>query len=733
MLAYAVEEGVARITWDMRERPMNVLDHDSMAAFDTLVDRALADASIGGVIVDSARSDFIAGADLQMLSGLRDVDEVLDLCRRLGALFRKMETGGKPFVAAINGHALGGGLELALACHRRIAADEPRARIGLPEVTLGLLPGGGGTQRLPRMIGIDKALPLLLEGWRLPPRAALELGVVDQVVPPEELRAAARRWIEEEGNPEKAWYDESFRPPGPPVQSPRGYEIFVAGNALLHGRTRGNYPAPRAIMSCVYEGLQVPLETGLGIESRYFAKLCTCRETRAMIRSLFFSINEAKKLGRRPAGVPPARYRRIGVLGAGMMGAGIAYASALAGLEVVLLDTSAELAGKGKAWGAGVMEGQIARGRMSEAQRDRTLARIVPTTDFADLRGCDLVIEAVFEDREVKAEVCARAEAVLGGGAIYASNTSTLPITGLAGASARPARFIGLHFFSPVDRMQLVEVILGEKTSGECLARALDYVQRIGRVPIVVRDSRGFYTSRVVSRFLDEGMALLEEGVPPALIENGGKLAGFPVGPLALGDEVSLQLIHAIREQQRRDLGEAGEAKPGDGVLRRLVGELGRLGRKSGGGFYDYPKEGPKRLWPGLRTLCPPREPRPEVEEVKKRMLFVQSVDAARCLEEGVLSDPRDGDVGSLLGWGFPAWTGGAISFVDYVGAGAFVEECERLHAAHGERFAPPRSLRKMAASGGAFYPDCTPRAGGVRSSAPATCRRAPRAGRGGC
>ena len=377
---------------------------------------------------------------------------------------------------------------------------------------------------------------------------------------------------------------------------------------------------------------------------------------------------------------------------------------------------------------------------VSPAVERAVAAGEAPPTVFLNLFDRDSITVGVNEDPEQVLDVgFCRARGidfrrrVNGGGAIYASNTSTLPITGLAGASARPARFIGLHFFSPVDRMQLVEVILGEKTSGECLARALDYVRHIGRVPIVVRDSRGFYTSRVVSRFLDEGMALLEEGVPPALIENGGKLAGFPVGPLALGDEVSLQLVHAIREQQRRDLGEAGEAKPGDGVLRRLVGELGRLGRKSGGGFYDYPKEGPKRLWPGLREICPPREPRPEVEEVKKRLLFVQSVDAARCLEEGVLSDPRDGDVGSLLGWGFPAWTGGAISFVDYVGAGAFVEECERLHAAHGERFAPPRSLREMAASGGAFYPDCTPRAGGVRPSAPATCRRAPRAGRGGC
>lgn len=706
MIRYKKKGGIARITWDLPGRSVNVINNESKAAFVMAVDKALEDDGVRGVIIDSAKEDFIVGADLQMLLAMNGTQEVRQLCEENNAVQRRIETGGKPFVATIAGHALGGGLELALVCHRRIATDKPGARIGLPEVTLGLLPGGGGTQRLPRMIGIDKALPLLVEGRHVSPRKALELGIIDEIVAAEDLYEAAKRWIDEEGNAEKAWYDRGYRPPGPAVQSPKGYELFVGGNALLHGKTRGNYPAPKAIMSCVYEGLQVPIDTGLKIESRYIAKLFASKETRSMIRSLFFSINEAKKLGRRPDSVPPVWHRRIGVLGAGMMGSAIAYVSALAGIEVVLLDTSAELADKGKSYGRKVMDKRIARGRMTQAERDEVQARITTTTDFADLTECELVIEAVFEDRAIKSEVTQKAKAVLAEGAIFASNTSTLPITGLAGSSSRPANFIGLHFFSPVDKMQLVEVIRGEQTTDECLARALDYVKRIGKVPIVVNDSLGFYTSRVVGRFVDEGLAMVGEGVSPALIENGGKLAGFPVGPLALADEVSLELMYNIRQQHRRDLGDAYEEKPGDEVLARFVEDFERLGRKSGGGFYNYPQEAPKRLWPGLHEKYPKRNDQPDVDEVKKRLMYVQSVDAARCLEEGVLTDPRDGDVGSILGWGFPPYTGGAVSYIDFVGAGVFVEECDRMSNAYGERFSPPQSLREMASAEGAFYPD---------------------------
>ena len=705
MIRYKKKSGIARITWDMPDRSVNVINNESKAAFALAVDKALEDDSVRGVIIGSAKVDFIAGADLQMLLAMDGVEQVLALCEENNALQRRIETGGKPFVAVINGHALGGGLELCLSCHYRIAADKPSAQIGLPEVTLGLLPGGGGTQRLPRLIGIDKALPLLLEGRHVSPQVALDLGIVDQIVASDDLYAAAERWIEEDGNARKPWYDRGYRPPEPAVQSANGYELFVAGNAQLHSKTFGNYPAPKAIMSCVYEGMQVPIDVGLKIESNYIAKLFTSKETQNMIRTLFFSVNDAKKLGRRPQNVPPVWHRRIGVVGAGLMGSAIAYVSALNGIEVTLLDTTPELANQGKAYGREVMDTNIARGQMTETRRDEIQARITTTTDFADLTGCELVIEAVFEDRDIKTAVTKMTESMIAEGAIYASSTATLPITGLAKASSRPANFIGLHFFSPVDRMVLVEVIRGEETSDECLARALDYIKRIGKAPIVVNDSLGFYTSRVVAKFVEEGIAMVGEGISPALIENGGKLAGFPLGPLALADEVSLQLMYNTRRQRHCDLGVDYVLKPAEKVLGRFVEEFARLGRKSGGGFYDYPEETSKRLWPGLREHYPMRNDQPNLDEVKKRLMFVQSVDAARCLEEEVLTDPRDGDVGSILGWGFPSYTGGAVSYIDFVGAGKFVEECERMCATYGERFAPPVSLREMAAVDGAFYP----------------------------
>ena len=706
MIGYGVDtDGVATLTWDMPGRSMNVLSHESVDAFARAMRRAIADDAVVGVVIASGKPDFIAGADLEMLLALREPEQVMELVEGIKAIYREMETAGKPFVAAINGTALGGGLELALACHRRITPGNPGAKLGLPEVTLGLLPGAGGTQRLPRMIGIEKALPLLLEGRHIDPAKALALGVVDEVVAPDALHASAKTWILEDGACEKPWYDKGYRPPGPTVQSPQGYEIFTAGNALLHGKTYGNYPAPKAIMSCVYEGMQVPIDVGLRVESRYLAHLYASKEARSMIRTLFFSMGEARKLHRRPKGVAPTQYSRIGVLGSGMMGSGVAYVAALAGLEVALLDTSIELAEKGKRYGAGVLDKRVERGRMTRDESDAILARITPSADFSALEGAELVIEAVFEDRDVKAAVTAKAEAMLGEQGVFASNTSTLPITGLAAAASRPEHFIGLHFFSPVDKMQLVEVILGEQTSDACLARSLDFVRRIGKVPIVVNDSLGFYTSRIVSRFVDEGIAMVAEGVKPALIENGGKLVGFPVGPLALADEVSLELLHAVRSQHRRDLGEAYQAHPGDAVIGHFVDGLRRLGRKSGGGFYDYPAGDKKRLWPGIGAQYALDNDQPAVEEVMKRLLYVQAVDAARCLDEGVLTDPRDGDVGSILGWGFPSYTGGAISSIDYVGAREFVGECDRMAATYGERFAPPDSLREMAQANGAFYP----------------------------
>ena len=575
-------------------------------------------------------------------------------------------------------------------------------------MTLGLLPGGGGTQRLPRLIGIRAALPLLLEGRKLDPAKALAAGLVDEVVPAERLLAAARHWLLGEGpqNAVQPWDRKGFKIPDGGVFSPKGHETFVAGNAMLHARTWGNYPAPRNIASCVYEGLITDLDTGLKIESRYFVNCALSSEARNMIRSLFFSIGDANKLAARPKGVPEQSYRRIGVLGAGMMGAGIAYVSADAGLEVVLLDAGAAQAEKGKAAAQAILDKRVQQQRMAAAERDAVLARIHPTSRFEDLRDADLVIEAVFEDRAIKAEVTRQAEAVLAQSAIFASNTSTLPISGLAEASARPENFIGLHFFSPVERMPLVEIIRGRRTSDACLARAMDYVRRIGKTPITVNDSRGFYTSRVFGTYVGEGLTMLGEGVLPALIENAGRMSGMPVGPLALADEVSIELMYKVRKQTRADLGKEyrGNAAS-DAVIDLMVERLGRIGKKAGKGFYDYPADGRKQLWPGLAQHFKPLAEQPGVEAVKQRLLYVQSIETARCLEEKVVVDPRDADVGSILGWGFPPFLGGTVSQMHGIGLPRFIAECDRLAQRHGDRFAPPRLLRDMAVSGQAFYP----------------------------
>ncbi|HWI28528.1 MAG TPA: 3-hydroxyacyl-CoA dehydrogenase NAD-binding domain-containing protein [Stellaceae bacterium] len=708
MIDYEVgPDGIAVVAWNMADRSMNVLNEESVARFAASVEQAIGDAAVKGVIVTSKKRDFLAGADLTRLGKASDAASLAASTARFHALLRGMEKSGKPFCAALNGTALGGGYEVALACHRRIAADDPRIRIGLPEVTIGLMPGGGGTQRLPRLIGIRNALPLMLEGRKLDPQKALASGFVDEVVPAEALIGAARRWLLTEGpaNAAQPWDRKGFRIPDGGVNTPKGQETFVAGNALLHAKTYGNYPAPRHIASAVYEGLITDFDTGLKIESRYFIACALSAEARNMIRSLFFSIGDANKLAARPKDVPEQAYRRIGVLGAGMMGAGIAYVSALAGIEVVLLDIGAEAAEKGKAQSRALLQKRVEQKRMSESERDQVLARIHATTRFEDLAGAEMVIEAVFEDRAVKAEVTRKAEAVLGESAIFASNTSTLPITGLAEASARPENFIGLHFFSPVDRMPLVEIIRGRRTSDSCLARAMDYVRRIGKTPITVNDSRGFYTSRVFGTYVNEGLALLAEGVAPALIDNAGRMAGMPVGPLALADEVSIELMHKVRKQTRADLGAQyrGNAAS-EAVIELMVEKLGRVGKKSGKGFYDYSAEGKKRLWPGLAQHFKPVSEQPDVEAVKRRLLYVQSVETARCLEEKVVLDPRDADVGSILGWGFPAYLGGTVSQVETVGLDRFVAECDHLAQRHGERFAPPKLLREMAAAGKRFY-----------------------------
>lgn len=707
MIDYTLDDdGIATLSWNLPARSQNVLNGESCEAFFAAAARALQDAAVKGMLVTSAKPDFIAGGDLEWLQASDSAETLFARTCELHRALRALETGGKPVAIAMPGSALGGGLEIALAGHYRVAADNPKARFGLPEVTLGLLPGGGGTQRLPRLVGVQASLPLLLEGKRLKAADALAAGILHAVVPAGEEIAAARAWLLDASRrtATQPWDAKGFRIPGGALTHPSVQQVFMAANALARQKTYGNYPAVASILSCVYEGLLTDLDTGLKTEARYFVKAVLSPEAKAMIRTLFFGMNEANKLAARPAGVPTQRYRKVGVLGAGMMGAGIAYVSAKAGLDVVLIDTGEEAAARGKDYSRKLVDKQVQRGRLAREKADALLAKIVPTTDFARLDGAQLVIEAVFEDRAIKADVTRRSEAVLAPDALFASNTSTLPITGLAQASARPANFIGLHFFSPVDKMPLVEVIVGRDTSEVTLARALDYVKTIGMTPIVVNDSRGFYTSRVFSTYVLEGLAMLAEGVAPALIENAGLLAGMPVGPLALTDEVSSELIHKITRQTRADLGDAYVARPGEDVAARMV-ELGRLGRKAGLGYYDYPASGGKKaLWPGLAQEFPLAAEQPDVAALIERLVTVQAVETARCLEERVLTTARDADVGAILGWGFPAFRGGPASYIHGVGVDAFVATCDRLAARHGARFAAPALLREMAAQGRSFY-----------------------------
>ncbi len=695
--------GIAVIRWSSDSAP--VVNAAWVAAFTDVVEQALEDTAVSGVVIAAQDRDFSRGTDLAEWLEVRSPADAMARVRSLHALTRRIETGGKPFVAALNGAALGGGMEIALACHRRIAAVTPRARFGFPDIRFGMMPAFGGAQRLARMIGARNAVPMLLEGRTLNAQDARDAGLIDEITDPDQTLDRACAWAAANPEPQQPWDVRGFAVPGGGPWSRATGAALIAGNALSHARSRGNYPAVQAILSSVYEGIQVGIDTGLKAEARWFVHTLTAGPVaRNMIRSLFVHVPAAERLATRPRAVPKAEFTRVGVLGAGMMGAGIAGAAAAAGLETVLLDRTRALAEQGKAR----IDTALSRraGRRGQGKQDNTaiLSRITPADDYAHLAGCDLVIEAVFEQRAIKAEVTAKAEAVLPDNAVFASNTSTLPISGLAEASARPANFIGLHFFSPVERMPLVEIIRGRLTSDATLACAMDFVRRIRKTPITVNDSRGFYTSRVFSTYVREGFAMLAEGVTPALIENAGKLAGMPVGPLAVADEVSLGLMRQVAVQTRADLGDGYRTPPGEQVLERMVSELGRAGRKAGKGFYNYPEGSSKRLWPGLSEAFPRAADQPSAAALRERLLYVQALEAARCLEEDVLTSAADGDIGSLLGWGFPAWTGGALSLIDTVGADTFVAACDRLAQELGVRFAPPQLLRGMAAQGTCFH-----------------------------
>jgi 3-hydroxyacyl-CoA dehydrogenase/enoyl-CoA hydratase/3-hydroxybutyryl-CoA epimerase len=710
-IRYSVDaDGIAILAIDVAGRPMNVLTPEFRADLAECIDKVVADSSVRGAVVCSAKSSFMAGADIKDMVGAFDrgitAKEASGFSWELHKLLRRMETCGKPFAAAINGVALGGGLEVALACHYRVIEDGAKAGVGLPEVTIGLLPGAGGTQRVPRLIGIPAALRLITEGKQLAPADALKQGLVHEIAPAAEIVERARQWILKGGEGVQPWDRKGFKVPGGAGQtSPAVAQAFMAGTALTARATMRNLPAPVAILSCVYEGTQVPIEQGLALESKYFGKLLSGVVARNLMRTLFVNKGLADKLMRRPAGPPKSQVRRLGILGAGMMGAGVAYVSARAGMDVVLLDSTPELAEKGKDYSRQLLAKDVSRGKRTQADADATLARIKPTASYDDLAGVDLVIEAVFENREIKADVTAKTEAVIPKNAVFASNTSTLPITGLAQASKRPAQFIGIHFFSPVDKMPLVEIIVGKKTSDDTLARALDYVGQLRKTPIVVNDSRGFYTSRCFGTFVYEGMAMLQEGVNPALIENGARLAGMPVGPLAVADEVTIDLQWKVIKQTEADLGRRFVKPAAYDVVKKFVEELKRPGRRFGAGFYDYPQDAKKHLWSGLAQVFPRAAQQPSVDEVIKRIMYIQALETARCMEEGVVTTAAEADLGSILGWGFPAWTGGTLSYIDTIGIRNFVAECDRLAKRYGKRFKPSKWLRERAERNEPFHP----------------------------
>ncbi|MGB6537178.1 MAG: FAD-dependent oxidoreductase [Xanthobacteraceae bacterium] len=719
--------GVALVTWNAPGRSMNLIDAPATEELAAIVEQVAGDAAIKGAVITSGKETFCAGADLTLLGTMRDTfatmaaaqgeeaasARLFEESRKFSLLCRRIETCGKPWVAALNGTAVGGGFELALACHYRVAADNDKTRFALPEIKVGLFPGAGGTQRIARMLPPAEALQFLLKGEQIGVKRAKAMKLVDAVVPPGDLIKAAREWIATNGGAQAPWDRDGFRLPGGPVHSKAGMMVFAPANALYRRETYDNYPAARAIMQVVYEGLQLPMDQALRVESRHFAKILRSPEAAAMIRSLFVSLQEINKGARRPPDVPRKSLKKIGVLGAGFMGAGIAYVSARAGLDVVLVDRDPETAEKGKERAHKLMTDEIERGRADAAERDALLAHIEATADYVALKDCDLLIEAVFEDRKIKEEVIGRAQNVIGEQAIFGSNTSTLPITSLAAALKDRTRFIGIHFFSPVERMALVEIIMGKQTGSAALAGVLDYVRAIRKTPIVVNDSRGFYTSRVVGTYLREGHLMLCEGVPAAMIENAGRMAGMPVGPLALNDEVAIDLAWKILQATEADLGPDAVDPRQKALLYEMVEQRGRLGRKNGKGFYDYPQNGPKRLWPGLADLQPQKLPADSiaVADLKQRLLAIQALESARCIEEGVVTDAREADVGSILGFGFAPFTGGTISYIDAMGTPAFVALCARLAKSCGARFKPGRLLLTMAKKNEIFYRRLLPHA----------------------
>lgn len=715
------QDGVATLTWDVPGKSMNVLSFDALAELNDGIDKALADDAVKGIIITSGKKDFAGGMDLNILGRMKEdagdnpAQGVFDGIMQMHGLLRKIERagmdaktnkGGKPIAAALPGTAVGIGLELPLSCHRIFAADNPKAKIGLPEIMVGIFPGAGGTTRLVRKLGAMAAAPFLLEGKLQDPKKAKIAGIIDEVTAPEDLLAKAKEWVlsAKDADIVKPWDAKGYKMPGGAPYHPAGFMTFVGASAMVHGKTQGVYPAAKALLSAVYEGALVPFDTALKIEARWFTNVIMNPSSGAMIRSLFINKEALEKGAVRPADVPNQSVTKVGVLGAGMMGAGIALVSAMAGIEVVLLDQSLEAAEKGKAYTATYMDKGIARKKATPEKKEAVLGQITATDDYAALAGCDLIVEAVFEDPKIKAEVTAKVLEVVPEDCIFASNTSTLPISELAKASSKPDQFIGIHFFSPVEKMMLVEIIKGRETGDRAVAKALDYVRQIRKTPIVVNDARFFYANRCIIPYINEGIRMVAEGVAPALVENAAKMVGMPLGPLQLVDETSIDLGVKIAKATKAAMGDAYPDGAVDDVLFWMF-DQGRLGRKSAAGFYAYDDKGKRTgLWDGLDAQYAEAEDQPELTEVQHRLLFAQVLEAVRALEEGVLMDIREGDVGAILGWGFAPWSGGPLSWLDIIGAAKAVEWCDQLTEKHGDRFAAPALLRDMAAKGDTFY-----------------------------
>ncbi len=700
-IQYELHDGIATVTFDEPNSPVNTMCLQWQQDLSELVAQVLQDQhAIKGIILTSAKSTFFAGADLKGAMRLRasDAPAVFTEIELLKKNFRTLETLGKPVVSCLGGTALGGGWEVALVGHYRIAVDDRRIQFGLPEVTLGLLPGASGVTKMTRHLGLMGAQPYLVEGKLFSPSEAKSLGLVHELVAVSdnaaaEMRARALAWIGANPSAQHPWEAKGYKVPGGLPSSPAVAPMLAVAPAMIKKQTRGLYPAPEAIMACMVEGLQVDLDTALRIESRYLAKLMTGRTARAMINTFFFNLNAIKSGQSRPGTAARFKPAKVGLLGAGAMGAGIAFVQASKGIATVLKDVSQERASAGKAHSAKLTQSRVDKGRMTVDEQQKILGRIHATSTLQDLRGCDLIIEAVFENRELKAAVTREAEPMLGAGGFFASNTSTLPIGGLATASSAPDKFIGIHFFSPVDKMKLVEIIRGKQTSDETVARAFDYVQAIGKMPIVVNDSRGFFTSRVFGTFVMEGVAMLNEGIPAPAIENAGIQCGMPVGPLAVMDETTLSLSLHVMEQTRADYEAEGKtyvAGPGEPLVARMVNEFKRPGRVGGAGFYEYPAEkGVKKyLWPQLKTLFEKPDVPWNITDLKDRLLYRQAVETARCLSENVLTSVHEANIGSIFGIGFPAWTGGAMQFIYGMGVDAFVQRADELAQSYGAGFA---------------------------------------------